>query len=125
MESSIVEQIIDTLKALVKSALCQGFSRTSYLVTNHIKYIKNIRSADNPERYLTYIAKKLFPDETTVLRRFEHIELRYKDELLYRFKELYALYLNLAREARDKTPPQPKKNISETEADDILAELLF
>lgn len=97
MESNIIEQIIDSHKAIIKSALCQGFNKTSYLVTNHIKYIKNIQSADDPERYLSFIAKKkLFPDEATILMKFKHIELKYKDELLYRFKELYTLYLNLA-----------------------------
>jgi len=124
MESSnIVEQVIDALKAIVRTALCQGFSKTSYLVTNHIKYIKNIRSADTPERYISFIAKKLFPDDETVLRKFEHIRLRYKDDLLYRFEDLYRIYLELARES--KTPQPEKKIVTETEADDIIAELLF
>ena len=123
MEPNTVEKVIDALKAIIKTALCQGFSKTSYLVTNHIKYIKNIRSADNPERYISFVAKKLFPDEITILKKFEHIELKYKDELLFRFKELYRIYLELAREF--KIPQQEKKPISETEADDIIAELLF
>ena len=42
MESNTIDIVIDALKAIVKSALCQGFSKTSYLVINHIKYIKNI-----------------------------------------------------------------------------------
>jgi hypothetical protein len=120
MESNTINRVTDALKAIVRSALCQGFSKSSYLVTNHIKYIKNIRSADNPERYLSFIAKKLFPDEVTILRKFEQIELKYKDDLLFRFKELYAIYLEIAR----AEIPQ-RKNISETDADDILAELLF
>ena len=124
MESETINKVIDALKAVIRTALCQGFSRTSYLVTNHIKYIKNIRSADDPERYISFVARKLFPDEATILKKFEHIELRYKDELLFSFKQLYSIYLELARE---KVQPNsvPKKNISETEADDIIAELLF
>jgi len=120
MEPNTINKVIDALKAIVKSALCQGFGRTSYLVINHIKYIKNIRTADDPERYISFIAKKLFPDDVAILKRFEYIELKYKDELLFKFKELYAIYLKIAREK----PPQ-RKNISEAEADDILAELLF
>ena len=123
MESNTVEKVIDALKAIIRTALCQGFGKTSYLVTNHIKYIKNIQSADNPERYLLFVAKKLFPDEITILRKFEHIRLRYKDDLLYRFEELYTIYLTLVRE--NKMPQPEKKNITETEADDIIAELLF
>ena len=120
MEPNTIDKVIDALKAIVRSALCQGFSKTSYLVINHIKYIKNIRTADDPERYISFIAKKLFPDDVAFLKRFEYIESKYKDDLLFRFKELYAIYLKIAREDL----PQ-RKNISEAEADDILAELLF
>ena len=123
MESNIVEQVIDTLKTIIRIALCQGFSKTSYLVTNHIKYIKNIRSADVPERYIPFVAKKLFPDDMTILRKFENIRLRYKDDLLYKFEGLYRIYLELAQE--NKTPQPEKKTVTETEADDIIAELLF
>jgi len=123
MESNTVEKVTDALKAIIRTALCQGFSKTSYLVTNHVKYIKNIQSADNPERYLLFIARKLFPDEITILRKFEHIRLRYKDDLLYRFEELYTIYLALVRENKMSQPE--KKNITKTEADDIIAELLF
>ena len=63
MESNIINKVIDALRAIVKSALCQGFSKTSYLVINHIKYIKNIRTADDSKRYISFIAKKLFPDK--------------------------------------------------------------
>ena len=123
MESNIVEKVTDALKAIIRTALCQGFSKTSYLITNHVKYIKNIQSADNSERYLLFVARKLFPDEITILRKFEHIRLRYKDDLLYRFEELYTIYLALVRENKMSQPE--KKNITETEADDIIAELLF
>ena len=124
MEPNTVEKVIDALKAIIRTALCQGFSKTSYLVTNHIKYIKNIRSADSPERYLSFVAKKIFPDEITVLRKFEHVRLRYKDDLLYKFEDLYRIYLELARE--NKIPQQEnRKTVSETEADGIIAELLF
>src|ERR1043165_359278 len=120
MESNTIDIVIDALKAIVKSALCQGFSKTSYLVINHIKYIKNIRTADDPERYISFIAKKLFPDEVATLKKFEYIGLKYEGKLLFRFQELYHIYLDITRVG----PPQ-RKNISEAEADNILAELLF
>src|ERR1043165_371024 len=104
MESNTIDIVIDALKAIVKSALCQGFSKTSYLVINHIKYIKNIRTANDPERYILFVAKKLFPDEATTLKRFEYIQLKYKDTLLFRFQELYRIYFRLVRDA----PPQRK-----------------
>jgi len=37
-----VNEVIDAHKAIVKSALCQGFDKTSFLITNYIRYIKNI-----------------------------------------------------------------------------------
>ena len=120
MESNTIDKVIDALKAIVKLALCQGFSRKSYLVINHIKYIKNIRTADDPKRYISFIVKKLFPNEATTLKRFEYIQSKYKDTLLFRFQELYTIYLKLAREE----PPQ-RKNIFKAEVDNILAELLF
>lgn len=114
-------QVIDALKAVIKSALCQGFSTTSYLVTNHIKYIKNIQLADNPERYILYTAKKLFPDNDAVIKKSEYIKAKYRDNLLQRFEELYTLYQNIIQENRTMT----KRTISEIEADNILEELLY
>ena len=78
MESNTIDKVINALKAIVRLALCQGFSKTSYLVINYIKYIKNIRTADDPERYISLIAKKLFPDEATTLKRFENIQSNIK-----------------------------------------------
>ena len=66
------------------------------------------------------IAKKLFSDEATTLKRFEYIQSKYKDTLLFRFQELYTIYLRLAQE----NLPQ-RKNIFEAEANNILVELLF
>ena len=40
MESNTIDKVIDALKAIVRLTLCQGFSKTNYLVINHIKYIK-------------------------------------------------------------------------------------
>ena len=98
MKSNTIDIIIDALRAIVKSTLCQGFSKTNYLVINHIKYIKNIQTADDLERYILFIAKKLFPDEVATSKKFEYIQLKYKDTLLFRFQKLYTIYLRLAQE---------------------------
>ena len=119
--TSTVNQVIDALKAVIKSALCQGFSKTSYLITNHIKYIKNIQSADNPERYILYTAKKLFPDDDAIIKKSEYIKAKYHDNLLQRFEELYTLYQNIIQENKTTS----KRTISEIEANDILEELLY
>lgn len=120
-ESNTVNKVVDALKAIIKSALCQGFSTTSYLVTNHIKYIKNIQSAGNPERYILYSAKKLFPNNEAITKKDEYIKAKYHGNLLQRFEELYTLYQNIITQEATMI----KRTISETEADDILAELLF
>ena len=54
-----VDKIVNALKALVKMTLCNEFSKTSYLVTDHIKYIKKIKSSDNPEAYIRFTARKM------------------------------------------------------------------
>ena len=115
--SVVVKQNINALKAIIKAALCQGFSKTSYLVANHIKYIKNIQSTDNLVRYITFVAKRLFPDENTYTKKCEQIKLKYKGDLLCKFEELFAFYHRIAIKKRVA--------ISDTEADSIIAELLF
>jgi hypothetical protein len=119
-----VNTIIDALKAIIKSALCQGFNPTSYLVTNHIRYIKSIQSANNPKRYIYYTAKKLFPTDENgkaIAKKFEYIRERYHGDLLQRFEELYTLYQNIIQENKDTIVKKPISNI---EADKILEDLL-
>ena len=113
------DKIVNALKALVKTALCNGFSKTSYLVTDHIKYIKKIHFSDNPEAHIRFTARKLFPNELTYLEKVEKIHAKYRDDVLSRFKDLYTLYYQLSKEL-----PKRRK-ITSTEADDILAELLI
>ena len=113
------DKVVNALKALVKTALCNGFSKTSYLITDHIKYIKKIHSSDNPEAYIRFTARKLFPNEPAYLEKIEKIHAKYQDDVLSRFEDLYALYYQLSKEL-----PKRRK-ITSTEADDILAELLI
>jgi hypothetical protein len=71
MESKNADKIIDVLKELVKSAIIQGFTKTSFLVRDHIRYIKKIQSANNPEMHVIYTAKKLFQMTRPTLKRLK------------------------------------------------------
>ena len=70
-QEKCADKVVNALKALVKTALCNGFSKTSYLVTDHIKYIKKIRSSDNPEAHIRFTARKLFPNEPAYLEKIK------------------------------------------------------
>jgi hypothetical protein len=113
------DKIIDALKELIKSALCQGFNKTSYLVRDHIKYIKKIQFANDPESHVIYTAKKLFPNEETYYEKIEKVHTKYEGELLAKFEKIYELYYELS-----KSTPQ-KRKITSIEADSILADLLI
>ena len=117
-QEKYANKIIDALKALVKSAICQGFGKHSFLVRDHIKYIKKIEASNDPEMNVIYTAKKLFPNEVAYLEKIEKIHVKYNGDVLSKFEELYALYYQLSKEK-----PQRRK-VSLTEAEDILAELL-
>ena len=118
-QEKCADKVVNALKSLVKTALCNGFSKTSYLVTDYIKYIKKIESSDNPEAYIRFTARKLFPNESAYLEKIEKIYAKYQDDVLFRFEDLYTLYYQLFKEL-------PKRcKITSTEADDILAELLI
>src|SRR2546421_12467339 len=70
-QEKCADKVVNALKALVKTALCNGFSKTSYLVTDHIKYIKKIESRDNPEAHIRFTARKLFPNEPAYLEKIK------------------------------------------------------
>ena len=118
-QEKCAEKVVNALKSLVKMALCNGFSKTSYLIIDHIKYIKKIKSKDNPEAYIRFTARKLFPNESAYLEKIEKIHAKYQDDVLFRFEDLYTLYYQLSKEL-----PKRRK-ITSTAADDILAELLI
>ena len=113
------DKIVNALKTLVKMALCNGFSKTSYLVTDHIKYIKKIHSSDNPEAYIRFTARKLFPNEPAYLEKIKKIHAKYQDDVLSRFENLYTLYYQLSKELTKR------RKITSIETDDILVELLI
>jgi hypothetical protein len=113
-------QILDALKALIVIALQEGFSKTSFLVRDHIKYVKRIQSADDPELYVIFTAKKLFPNDEAYYEKIEKIHTRYegKQELTSLFERLYDLYYNISKEK------PVRRKISSNEAEEILEELL-
>ena len=76
------DKIINALKTLVKTALCNGFSKNSHLIIDHIKYIKKIQSSDNPEVYIRFTTRKLFPNEPVYLEKIEKIHAKYQDDVL-------------------------------------------
>ena len=118
-QEKYAEKIIDILKALVHSAICWGFSKTSFLVRDHVKYIKKIQSANDPELHIRYTAKKLFPNEEEYYEKVQKVHTRYEGDILNHFDELYALYYKLSKgtiQRRKRTP---------IEADSILADLLI
>ena len=118
-QEKYAEKIIDILKALVKSAICQGFGKTSFLVRDHVKYIKKIRSNNDPELHIRYTAKKLFPNEEEYYEKIQKVHTRYKGDILNHFDELYALYYKLSKE------PIHRRKRTPIEADNILADLLI
>ncbi|GBB99481.1 hypothetical protein RclHR1_35390001 [Rhizophagus clarus] len=56
-------EIIEALKNVILADLRDGYDKESYLIKNHVNYIKKIESANNPEGYIHYTAKKLLPNK--------------------------------------------------------------
>ena len=115
-----VLKITAALKDVVIVALTSGFSKTSYLVQDHVRYIKRVQTANSPIAYVKFIARKLFPDESAYNAKIAKIRESYKgkEALLTKLEDLYKLYYSLP-----KTSP-PKRIITKNEAEDLLAELL-
>src|ERR1700722_13718486 len=113
-------EIISALKEMIIIALQSGFNKTSYIVTDHVKYIKKIQTADDPEGFIRYTAKKLFPNDESYNEKIRHINVKYQDklDLLSAFDKLYRLYYTLPK---DKIV---KCRITEEEAEKILDSLL-
>src|SRR5215813_7998820 len=110
-------EIVDTLKAIILTALRDGYSKDSYLIKNHIRYIKKIESANNPEGYIRYTAKKMLPNKESHAEKIAEIQAKYPNnpDLAFRIIKVYDLYNNIPKEA------PPRRKITENEAEDILA----
>ena len=115
-------KITEALRDLARTALQEGYSIKSYTVGSHIKYLKNIQTARNPEAYIRSIARKAFPDEETYNGKLARARELYKgkEALVSKFETLYKLYYNLP-----KGTPNVWNKLSAEEADKVLDELLF
>jgi hypothetical protein len=119
-KSQHLSKIIDALKAVILTALREGYSKESYLVKNHVSYIRKIESANNPEGYIRYTAKKLLPEKESYAENIMGIQAKYtaNPDLASRIIKVYDLYNNIPREAL------PRCKITEDAAEKILAQLL-
>src|SRR5579859_3464668 len=114
------EQVISALKAIIKSLLIEDYTKTSYPIRDHVKYIKNILLDDHPELHIRYTAKKLFPNLEAYFDKLAHIENKYsgKEDLILKFEALFTLYFQISQEKIERR----KATLSEAES--ILDELL-
>ncbi|CAB4442466.1 unnamed protein product [Rhizophagus irregularis] len=119
----IVHKIICVLKDTIVVALVSGFSKTSYLVQDHVKYIKRIQTANTPVSYVKFVARKLFPDNAAYTAKIAKIRESYKNKqaLLDKLEALFELYYNVTK---DSSTGPPKRAITKNEAEKTLAELL-
>ncbi|CAG8774358.1 16254_t:CDS:1 [Rhizophagus irregularis] len=118
-----VLKIIRALKDTIVVALVSGFSKTSYLVQDHVKYIKRIQTAKSPVSYVKFVARKLFPDNAAYTAKIAKIHESYKNKqaLLDKLEALFELYYNVTK---DSSTGPPKRAVTMNEAEKTLAELL-
>ena len=112
-------EIIKALKGVILAGLQDGYGKESYLIKNHVNYIKKIESANNPEGYIRYTAKKLLPNEESYYEKTAKIRAKYSHnpDLAFKIIKFYDLYNHIPKE----TPLRRKLN--ENEAENILAKL--
>ncbi|GBC18425.1 hypothetical protein GLOIN_2v1881233 [Rhizophagus irregularis DAOM 181602=DAOM 197198] len=118
-----VPKIIRALKDTIVIALVSGFSKTSYLVQDHVKYIKRIQTANSSVSYVKFVARKLFPDNAAYTAKIAKICESYKNKqaLLDKLEALFELYYNATK---DSSTGPPKRAITKNEAEKTLTELL-
>ena len=118
IETDFVAQIKLAIKAVILDALCEGFSETSFLITDHVKYLRKLESSVNPERYIITIGNMLFSDQEAYEKRIQSVHTKYSDTLALKFEELYQLYYTISRER------SWRQTLSMPEAEKILDNLL-
>ncbi|GBC27833.2 hypothetical protein GLOIN_2v1878851 [Rhizophagus irregularis DAOM 181602=DAOM 197198] len=118
-----VPKIIRALKDTIVIALVSGFSKTSYLIQDHVKYIKRIQMANSPVSYVKFVARKLFPDNAAYTAKIAKICESYKNKqaLLDKLEAFFELYYNVTK---DSSTGPPKRAITKNEAEKTLTELL-
>src|SRR5579883_3158995 len=98
--------IIEALKNVILAGLQDGYSKESYLIKNHVNYIKKIESVNNPEGYIHYTAKKLLPNRELYNKKTAEIQVKYLNnlDLTFRIVRVNDLYYHIPKEAK-KAPP--------------------
>ncbi|PKC53758.1 hypothetical protein RhiirA1_475452 [Rhizophagus irregularis] len=121
VSNETVLKIIHALKDTIVVALVSGFSKTSYLIQDHVKYIKRIQTARSPVSYVKFVARKLFPDNAAYTAKIAKIRESYKNKqaLLNKLKALFELYYNNA--TKDSSTGPPKRAITKNEAEIYLS----
>ncbi|PKB97664.1 hypothetical protein RhiirA5_432694 [Rhizophagus irregularis] len=120
VSNETVLKIIHALKDTIVVALVSGFSKTSYLIQDHVKYIKRIQTARSPVSYVKFVARKLFSDNVAYTAKIAKIRESYKNKqaLLNKLKALFELYYNNA--TKDSLTGPPKRAITKNEAEIYL-----
>ena len=113
-------EIIKALKGVILAGLQDGYGKESYLIKNHVNYIKKIESANNPEGYIRYTAKKLLPNKESHAEKVAMIRAKYSHnpDLAFKIIKVYDLYNCIPKEV------PPRRKLTEDEAEDVLDELL-
>ena len=116
-----IAKITEALKDLVRTALQEGYSKKSYTINAHIKYLKSIQSARNPDAYIWSIARKTFPDDLAYNAKLAKVQKIYKGKevLISKYETLYELYHSLPKGGNS-----PWNKLSAEKAENALDELL-
>ncbi|GBB88313.1 hypothetical protein RclHR1_14890003 [Rhizophagus clarus] len=99
-------RILKVKKNVILAGLQDGYSKESYLIKNHVNYIKKIESVNNPEGYIHYTAKKLLPNRELYNKKTAEIQVKYLNnlDLTFRIVRVNDLYYHIPKEAK-KAPP--------------------
>ncbi|GBB99403.1 hypothetical protein RclHR1_35030002 [Rhizophagus clarus] len=92
--------IIEALKNIILAGLQDRYSKKSYFIKNHVNYIKKIETANNPEGYIHYTAKKLLPNKESHAEKVAQIREKYSHnpDLAFRIIKVYNLYKHILKE---------------------------
>src|SRR6266516_8212700 len=94
------KKVEKALLEVLESAICQKFKENSKFVRDHLSNVKKLRSAENPDRYARYLARKQVPDELSYNTRIEKVQTWYRGELRTKLKELNSLYYEISQKEK-------------------------
>lgn len=111
MPEGPVKKVEKALLEVLKIAICQKFKENSKFVKDHLSYVKKMQSAENPNGYTKYIARKLIPDEISYNTRIEKVQTWYWGKLRTKLEELYSLYYKISQEEKCEISKENAKGI--------------